>query len=57
MLEAVGPFALLGAQALYFGRGFFATEYLDALARTLEDDEEARAFAEYLLARKPEAAR
>jgi hypothetical protein len=56
MLEAGGPFALLGAQALYFGRGFFATEHIDALARTLEDDSEARAFAAYLSAGGTETA-
>jgi hypothetical protein len=50
MLEAGGPLALLSAQALYFGRGFFATHSIDALARTLEDGVEARAFAAYLQA-------
>lgn len=50
MLEAGGPLALLGAQALYFGRGFLAMTQMDALARTLEDDSETRAFLEYLQA-------
>jgi hypothetical protein len=53
MLEAGGPLALLGAQALYFGRGFLGTDQIDALARTLEDDSEARAFAVYLQAEAP----
>jgi hypothetical protein len=55
-LDAGAPFALLGAQVLYFSRGFIAADHLDALARTLEDDAEARAFAHYLQARGPEAA-
>ena len=53
MLEAGGPLALLGAQALYFGRSFFATPQFDALAQTLEDDSEVRAFAAYLQAEGP----
>jgi hypothetical protein len=48
MLEAGGPFILLGAQALYFGRSLGGTQQMDALARTLEDDNELRAFAAYL---------
>jgi hypothetical protein len=50
MLEAGGPLALLGAQALYFGRGFLGTHQMDALARTLEDDSEVLAFTAYLQA-------
>jgi hypothetical protein len=57
MLEAGGPIALLSAQALYFGRGFIGTTQIEALARTLEDDSEARAFAEYLQAEGPAAGR
>jgi hypothetical protein len=48
MLEAGAPLALLGAQALYFGRTFLPTRHADALARTLEDETEMRAFAAYL---------
>jgi hypothetical protein len=47
-LEAGSPLALLGAQALYFCRGFFGNEQLSALAATLEKDDEARAFASFL---------
>jgi hypothetical protein len=47
-LEAGSPFALLGAQAIYFGGAFVRNENLDALAAMLEDDSETRAFAEYL---------
>ena len=48
LLEAGSPLALLGAQALYFGRGLIASDPLTALAETLEDDDEARAFASFL---------
>jgi hypothetical protein len=55
LLEAGGPFALFGAQALYFGRSFFSsTHYIDLLARMLEDDSETRAFAAYLQTRAAE---
>ena len=47
-LEAGGPLALLGAQALYFGRSFMGTRIADPLARLLEDENEVRAFAAYL---------
>src|SRR3989338_3056269 len=48
LLEAGSPLALLGAQALYFGRGFIENDQLTALAETLEEEEEARAFASLL---------
>ena len=48
LLEAGSPLVLLGAQALYFGRGLFGNEQLTALAATLEEGDEARAFAAYL---------
>lgn len=48
-LEAGSPLALLGAQALYFGRGFIENEQLTALAETLEEEHEARAFASFLI--------
>ena len=47
-LEAGGPLALIGAQALYFGRGFIESDQLMALAETLEEEDEARAFASLL---------
>lgn len=48
LLEAGGPYTLLGAQALYFARPFLGGEQLDTLARMLEEDEEVLAFANYL---------
>ncbi len=48
LLEAGSPLALLGAQALYFGRGFIESEQINALAETLEEESEARAFASFL---------
>lgn len=48
-LEAAGPFTLLGAQALHFCCGLFESEQLNALARMLEEDGEARAFASFLI--------
>jgi hypothetical protein len=47
-LEAGSPLALLGAQALYFGRGFIRNDQLIALASTLEEESEVRAFAAFL---------
>ncbi len=49
LLEAGSPLALLGAQALYFSQGFIANDQLTALAVTLEEDNEARAFASFLV--------
>ncbi|MBK9206763.1 MAG: hypothetical protein IPL71_00030 [Anaerolineales bacterium] len=48
LLEAGSPLALLGAQALYFGRGLIENDQLTALANTLEEETEARAFASFL---------
>jgi len=48
-LEAGNPLALLGAQAIYFGGGFIKTDQLTALAQTLENETEARAFAAFLI--------
>jgi hypothetical protein len=53
ILEAGGPLALLGAQAIYFSGGFIKSDQLTALAQTLEEDAEARAFASYLLQERP----
>ena len=47
LLEAGSPLALLGAQALYFGRGLIESDQMMALAVTLEEDSEA--FASFLL--------
>ncbi|MBV6391518.1 MAG: hypothetical protein KPEEDBHJ_00726 [Anaerolineales bacterium] len=47
-LEAGSPFALLGAQAIYFSGAFAKNKNLDALAGMLEDDAQTRAFAEFL---------
>jgi hypothetical protein len=49
LLEGGTPFALLGAQFLYFARGLFVNDQLTALALTLEEDNEARAFASFLI--------
>ena len=49
LLEAGSPIALLGAQALYFGQGLVESDQLTALAETLEEDSEARAFASFLI--------
>jgi hypothetical protein len=47
LLEAGRPLVVLSAQALYMGRPFLG-ESADALARTLESDDEASAFASFL---------
>lgn len=47
LLDAGRPLALLSAQMLYIGRPFLGTN-ADALARTLESDDEARDFAAFL---------
>ncbi|HUH98601.1 MAG TPA: hypothetical protein VLZ89_14650 [Anaerolineales bacterium] len=47
ILEAGRPLAVLGAQALYFGQPFLGAD-ADALARTLESDDELRAFVSLL---------
>ena len=49
LLEAGSPLALLGAQALYFGQGLIENDQLTALAETLEEEQEARAFASFLV--------
>jgi hypothetical protein len=48
LIEAGGPLTMVGAQALYFGRGFINSDQLQALARTLEEEDEVRAFASFL---------
>ena len=47
LLEAGGPFNVLGAQLLYIGQPFFSTSTSDnihALANLLEQEDEYRAF-------------
>ena len=52
MLEAVGPLAILGAQALYLGgpliRPAVSQAELSALAGMLEDQDELRNFTAFL---------
>lgn len=48
-LEAGNPLILLGAQAIYFSGGFLKSDQLSALAETLEEETEARAFASFLV--------
>lgn len=50
ILEAGSPFALLGAQAIYFSEGFIHSDQLTALAGMLEDETEAHEFASFLAA-------
>jgi hypothetical protein len=47
-LEAAGPLAVLGAQALYLSQPFVGGKKLDSLANMLEEDDETQAFARYL---------
>ncbi len=47
LLDAGRPLVILSAQVLYMGQPFLG-ESADALARMLESDEEARAFASFL---------
>ena len=49
LLEAGNPLAPLGAQVLYFSCGLIANDQLTALALTLEEESEARAFASFLV--------
>lgn len=46
-LEAGAPVALLGAQALFVARPFLGAQS-ELIARMLEDEDEARAFAAFL---------
>ena len=52
LLEAGAPFTLLGAQVLHFSRGLIANDQLTALALTLEEENEVRAFASFLVEEK-----
>jgi hypothetical protein len=48
LLEAGSPLTLLGSQVLYFARPFIGGKGFEALARTLEEDDEVLAFANFL---------
>jgi len=48
LLEAGGPFTILGAQAVYLSQPFLGGKRLASLAHLLEEDEESQAFARYL---------
>jgi hypothetical protein len=52
LLEAAGPWSLLGAQGLYLAQPFLKSTrldgHLDALSRMLEHKEETLAFVQYL---------
>jgi len=48
LLEAGGPFTLLGSQALYFVSPFLGGEQVQSMARMLEEKDEVHAFANYL---------
>ena len=48
LLEAGGPFTLLGSQALYFASPFVGGEQIQSMARMLEENDEVHAFANYL---------
>ncbi|MBN1146762.1 MAG: hypothetical protein JXA78_05875 [Anaerolineales bacterium] len=52
LLEAVGPLAILGAQAIYIGQPLFnqwmPEGHLAALARLLEDSADTRSFVDFL---------
>ena len=51
LLEAAGPFNVIGAQLLYLGQPFVSSQASDqfmALANLLEEKGEARAFASHL---------
>lgn len=52
LLEAGSPLALLGAQALYFTSGLIENDQIKALAVTLEENDEARAFASFLVQKR-----
>jgi hypothetical protein len=47
MLEAGAPVTLLGAQALFVARPFLGPQS-ESIANLLEDENEVRAFADYL---------
>lgn len=48
LLEAASPLSALGAQALYIGQPFLGDKQIHSIAKMLEDENEAQAFARYL---------
>jgi len=48
LLEAGSPLNVLGAQALYATQPFVGGEQLEAIAQMLEDEEETKAFTQFL---------
>lgn len=48
LLEAGGPFILLGSQAVYFSQPFLGGEQIKALARLLENEAEVKEFVTFL---------
>lgn len=48
LLDAGGPLTVIGAQVLYMGQPFVRSNHAEALARLLEDNTEAQAFAAFL---------
>ncbi|HLF75407.1 MAG TPA: hypothetical protein VI524_13715 [Anaerolineales bacterium] len=54
LLEAGGPWNLLGAQAMYMSQPFIGGEKLNALAHMLEEEEETQAFVRYLRGELPQ---
>lgn len=52
LLEASGPWTIIGAQLIYIGEPllhpFVKTDQVEALANLLEDRDEGRAFLKYL---------
>ena len=48
LLEAGSPLHLLGAQAIYLSQPFVGGKHMGAIAQMLEDENETRAFAQFL---------
>lgn len=48
LLEAGSPLHLLGAQAIYFSQPFVGGKQIGAIAHMLENENETRAFAQFL---------
>ncbi len=52
VLEATGPFSILGAQIIHIGHPFLNWmmngDHLEALARLLEDENQKQAFIDFL---------
>jgi hypothetical protein len=52
MLEAIGPFSVLGAQIVHIGsplmRWSILGSHLEALTRLLEDEKQKQAFIDFL---------